>query len=674
MFITIGVAARARADSLWTEASVRDAYTPVEELSYEIIVDSRNGYDARVRLRVAIHNSSIRPQDFVLTLGAPRHTELRALSVARDGHWSHGQAIDGGTGTPVDVRPAGTVFARRVAPGDRDGLPAVEVVGYGLDAGSTLQAELEFAAYPVMLGGRWQIDLPRRELRTANMATQRRVLVDGLPEETAFYVDSASSRGAPYMISRVENTVTVAWPDQLRRAGQLDGHFLVFEDRFLVYLRLGRSRRLRPDHIIFVVDRSRSMSPRFRRDTAQVFRALAEVLPERTTFSAITFARDAKSLLNASSVALPRLRHQAARDEVVRKLDVVGRTQGTNLPAALELAHAQLKRSRATHPLVVVITDGRLPTSRSVAPWRARFAQRRAEILFVIDDPILAQYGIEATHPMVDVAAELGARVSVNRLASFGDSDAEALLSAPRVLGDLSLSFGRGASVGQNLPRGLVAGSFVRLEGTYAGVAPRSVTIRGRDGSRSVRKRVRAHRMPPVPSALVASTEDLVLAADDSFVRPRWYKASLRRESLAAVAQAGRGGLEVRGRLDQDIIRRYLRAHVRPRASACYNQALGRQPDQQGRIEYDIEMGKGEVMWAQIAQHGLRHDDAPLLACLTEAAWSLEVPAGKLDAATYRVRYPLGLVAPVGPRRGELTTDDKILIDSLLERAANLAQ
>jgi hypothetical protein len=59
-----------------------------------------------------------------------------------------------------------------------------------------------------------------------------------------------------------------------------------------------------------------------------------------------------------------------------------------------------------------------------------------------------------------------------------------------------------------------------------------------------------------------------------------------------------------------------------------------------------MEVGKGEVMTARVRSSTMLHDDASLMSCLTEAAWALDVPAGKMDDNIYVVRYPLVLTPP----------------------------
>ena len=136
---------------------------------------------------------------------------------------------------------------------------------------------------------------------------------------------------------------------------------------------------------------------------------------------------------------------------------------------------------------------------------------------------------------------------------------------------------------------------------------------------------------------------------------------------LERVAQAGRGQ-ERKGFLDEKIFRNYITTRVLPRARVCYNRALARAGDQGGRVVLEMEVGKGEVIRAGVRDTSLvRTGDAPLLDCLTEAAWALDVPAAKMDEKVYIVRYPMRLVAPIeGKHAGRVDVIDKDLLEVLL--------
>ncbi|TPV94408.1 MAG: VWA domain-containing protein [Myxococcales bacterium FL481] len=667
--VTVGASTpQARADTLWTtRAADGTNYMPIEELSYEIIVDRNDGHDATVRQRVAIHNAGQQRQDFVLTLVTPRACELRGMAVNRDGRWHAGDIVD--DAGKAATRPSGVVLARTV-PAAKTGPRAAEIVGFGLEAGTTVQVELLYRAFPVMHGDRWKLDLPRREIRSPNMVRERRVIVRGLNNGESFYIDDGPNLGSPFMSTRAEDSVTVAWPAPTRRGKLLDGHAdaVAYSNddggKLHVYLRLGSSKPSKPDHVVLLIDRSRSTSPQLGSRVPGVLDALARKLGDQGTVWAATFARDVAPLFDQP---LP-LAAPGTRAQLKTALQADDRAQGTSLVAALAHAEAHLATTRARRPLIVVVTDGLVPRAASLDGWRQRLAKQRADTLFLVDDAILARFGIEPTHPIIDAAGQLGARVSVTSLEGMRPDAGDVLLGAPRVMGDLSFAVGPRAQLHGEVPAGLVAGGIVRLEGTYTGKAPRTITVRGRAGDKRVVGRLRVRGRDQLPAALGVATgrsTDL----DGGFVLPTDYHPADRSEALAAVAQSGRGGFEARGRLDQTLIQRYLRTRVRPRARVCYNQALSRIKDVSGRAQFEFELGKGEVMWASLDSQGLNGADTRFLECLSNAMWSLEIPAGKLDSGTYRVRYPIAFTLTEDRERYELTDDDKVLIDVLLRRA-----
>jgi hypothetical protein len=223
------------------------------------------------------------------------------------------------------------------------------------------------------------------------------------------------------------------------------------------------------------------------------------------------------------------------------------------------------------------------------------------------------------------------------------------MLSAPRMLGALATNLPEGMRLDDPMPPGLVAGNVMLLRGHYVGKPAPKLTLRGALGTQKVSRTVRARVQAEQPEALAGVVEgDLADAASEGFVLPPWYDETQRRSAAQGVAQASRYGYEPKGFLDKKIFRNYLTTRVLPRARACYNRALSRNTTQAGRVTLEMEVGKGEVMHAHTAHSKLEVEDAKLVTCMTEAAWALDIPAGKLDDQIYRIRYPLRLIAPEG--------------------------
>ncbi|HVH97257.1 MAG TPA: VWA domain-containing protein, partial [Enhygromyxa sp.] len=603
------------ADTL--DADPAAGYVPIDELSYETIIRPGTGFEAELAIRVALHNTSAATQDMVMALAIPHGSELTGIAIARGGDWIVGEVstIEDDAGDVArGRRDPGTVFVRELAPENPGDQPGAEIVAFGLPSQTTTQVELRLRVHPHLRGDRWQLDLPRRNAEIPNLVDQRRVIVQGLPEGQSFWVDDTPSNGTPYMVTRSEDAITVSWSAARKSSAELDGSYEVSRDpdgdggRLRVILRLGPSKPIAPDHVLLVVDRSQSGSSSMPRESARMFTQLLDSLPAGTTFDAITFARTADRLLDPKRFAsgkAPRVDDAEARTELSRSLEITVPGQGTDLRAAMELAGQQLAARKAKQPLILVVTDGMLPPSVGAdtvgkALGDALGKAARPEVLFVVDDPLLNLRGLPADHPIASLAAGLGARISLETLANLGPDSVDELLAAPKVLGDLQVNLPSSVLLDEPLPSGLVAGDFLVVEGSYDGRAPSKVTIRGRFGKSKVAASFSAAKREPRPAAIAAAIreDDRPRAVEEGLAMPDWYTASMRRVTSMNIAQAGRVGWQPTGQLDSNIIERQLRSRVLPRARACYNQALTRNQVLAGRVELQLEVGKGEVMMA----------------------------------------------------------------------------
>ncbi len=671
----------ADADTLEVDPDL--GYVPIEELSYETIIRPGSGYEAELAIRIAFNNASVNPQDMVEAIGLPQGAEITGFSVDFDGTWIDAEA------SAIAKRPGprdpGSVFVHRLEPESVGDLPGAELVAIGLPASSTTQVELRMRVSPILRGDRWQLELPRRHLGDLpNLIDRRRVLVQGLPQGESFWVDDTSNGSAPYMVTRAEDAVVVAWPAHLSGGAQLDGNLEVSRDgsgeggRMRMVLRLGSSKPINPDHVLVLVDRSQSGASTLPREAGDMLATLLDHLPSQTTFDAIAFAREAEALLAEGEFPV---RESEALAEVQGRLGKLKLSQGTDLRAAMELAGTRLAARGAKAPLIVIVTDGMLPRSIGADVIEQALNDqlgkaKRPEILFVVDDPLLNLRGLPADHPIADLAAGLGARLSLETLANLGPADTADLLAAPRVLGDLSLGLPEGVVLDDDLPLGLVAGDFVVIEGSWFGKQPPSkVRVRGRLGATKVSTTLTASKRPEPPAAFATAWRegDRAQAAEEGLALPTWYTPSMRRTTAMNLAQAGRVGWQATGQLDASIVRRELRVRVLPRARACYNQALTRNQMQSGRVEFAMEVGKGEVMIAGLGKIELSHADPAFVECLEQAAWALDVPAGNLDTQIYAIHYPLDLSAPEGGVDPQTSERDAALIERLVHSAEVLA-
>ncbi|HEY8377388.1 MAG TPA: AgmX/PglI C-terminal domain-containing protein, partial [Nannocystis sp.] len=101
---------------------------------------------------------------------------------------------------------------------------------------------------------------------------------------------------------------------------------------------------------------------------------------------------------------------------------------------------------------------------------------------------------------------------------------------------------------------------------------------------------------------------------------------------------------EVQGALDQDIIRRIVRAHINE-IRYCYEQALRRDPRAKGRVQLRFVIGNdGKVQSAAVGENTLR--DAAVAACMAGAVRRWLFPRPERGSVT--VTYPFTL-EPDGP-------------------------
>ena len=671
-----GLPAVVQADQLAVEQREgEEGYTAVEELSYEAIIEASDGYAADLKLRIALHNNSESARDVVHSIALPFASQVTGVSVARDGVWTPGKATD--RHTKAARRDPGSVYVRALAPSSKSDIPGAELVAFGIDAGATVQVEVAVRVYPQLRGDVWELDLPARGVHNVALAGERRVILRGLGKGEAFSIDGTPNGDKKYMVTRPEDGVTVSWPSHLKAKKTVEANFEVipgpagFDDgEFRLYLRLGQTASMKPDHVVVLLDRSRSTDGEMDRAALRMVDGLFDALPGNTTFEALAFNRRVHPLTDERP-KLGKVGNKADRKALQASLAAQARGQGTDLKEALREAGNRARKAKGK-TLIVVATDGMFPSRMSARDIDAAFdkakGRKRPEVLFVVDEPMLQRKGIDPNHPVAKAAAAVGARISLEAMDQLHGERAKGLLGAPRVLGGLGVTLPKNAELTDAVPHGLVAGSFVLLRGRYVGKAPNAIKLRGHFGDRSVERSVKATTMASMPEALAATTAgDLDDVVAEGMTRPPWYRHRQEQDAMRGITRAGRHGYEQKGYLDQKIFRYYLTTRVMPRARVCYNKALTRHPEQGGRVVLEMEVGKGEVMAARTKTAELETGDAKLVECMAEAAWSLDIPAGKLDDQIYRLNYPLRLVPPEdGKSVGKVTQLSDDVMELLL--------
>jgi len=441
-------------------------------------------------------------------------------------------------------------------------------------------------------------------------------------------------------------------------------------------------------HAVFVVDGSRSMELVGRARITRVLHAFAAALPSTTLIDAIVYDRSAARLLGGFRPATP---------DTIAALEagVVAHPpgNGSNLTAAFALAHAALADARGP-AIVVAITDGVFGDDPGATLTEALDGKTTTlDVHAIVLDPATTRSpGLAALRAPVNryggTLVEL-ASDDVDR--AVGDV-ADWLRPAAREL----------ALDGVDLPDELRAGSgFTRVFVHRTDHPVSTLTARGDGTFRVVAHAGPAapiaalalagatagrFAVPPGPTRPSAAGDhddaeraehDDAERADAALLLTRArarHPAVDADHALAVLASGGRvaasrrdmlrgGGPYARtvavadppspaelpapptsapaGLLDRPVIARLFRDQLGPRASACYQRALGRTPRLTAAAFFELRLGRGEVTQATVS--GVV--DPAFQACLLDAAYSLDPPvpdpAFNADEQTV-ARYSLG--------------------------------
>jgi hypothetical protein len=676
------------ADRILVEPDPRErGYIPVEELSHEVLIEPGQGFDATMRVRTALYNASSTRVDFVHLLALPHGAELVGLRTARDGVWSEDEIVESAPrGVPslrVDDADVTTFAAFATALDTRGAdLAAAKLFGWGLESGETVQVELVVRVRPRLRGSRWSLDLPRRGEQQV-IHDRRGVLVRGATGARRFWVDGRESTGK-IVATRGADGATVSWAAALGRGEGLLAHAEAVPNSaaagaggtLRLYLQAGTQPHTAPDHISFLYDASSSVRGDLRDDALRVTRQIVDSQTTSLTVDALAFDRDIVPLMSApiDATTLPDLRASFRHAGLA---DVPARA-GTNIIDALRKALERVPDSSRA-PTLIVFSDGMFPRI-GAEPLNELLALLRRlphapQIVLVVDDPLLARAGLGAAHPASEFAAKIGARIRSIELNTLESLDMNSILSAPRVIGDIRVRASSSTTF-DRLATGLIGGTIETLEGRYTTVKPpKSISVRALSGRSRMRARVPVKTVAPRGRAFVSSANSIErITLAESVQAPQWYRPSMEETFRAQLGRASFDTDARVGALSQDLMSMYLRRRVLPRVKACYNEALRRDGTLGGRVVVSYQIAKGEVMAAAVATTSLSAQDPSLDRCLERAAWKLEVPAGRLDARRYDVRYPVQLSPPEGGKAPSSESELSPLVQMMLDSAEILAR
>ena len=389
-----------------------------------------------------------------------------------------------------------------------------------------------------------------------------------------------------------------------------------------------------PSRVLLLVDRSRSVGLPGLAAERDLGRRLLEALPPSTRFDALFFDRVTKRLF---PMARPATREAIDAFEAEMVPDRL--QNGTDLVTALREAAALLRREQTTfapHTLVVVLTDGALPTGvdgasleRGLGTVPGLELSVAAFIVRAVDDDVAPAPARQALQAFV---ATHGGVVRDVRAAGLEEAVTSALGDLGRG-GDFAAvrvhAGGRERLLAEALAPGAAASGVI----VVAERAPRAVHVEASAHGRTVKVAPRVRTVaaewlrPWLASSSGGATADGKPAAADPN-RPRLLVAPTVLALVEPVVHpATAPEAVVKGSMDRLVMRNVLSLAYMPRARACYLGRSGATPalrDLTGRVRLAIDVVRGEVERAAIESSTLNNADVET--CLREGAFAVDVP------------------------------------------------
>lgn len=656
--------APALADSLHCESQAESAgHVAIEERGYELFVSPGEAGLSKLRLRITYFNSSSKALDFVARLALPGASQLEGLKVQGEEDW----VVGGQSAKDSQEQASPGLYAKALETMQSAQLSAFELRGSAIPPQSYTSVELSFSVPAERFMSRESLCFPARMIRGPGLVGQRRFsLRDAKGKTQSFWLDDVSNQGQASVSAPSARESCMSWSSPAANRAQLNLHIPRFapgksSSRFALSMALGQEKLRKAQKISVMLDNSTSLSEESFALGLGLERALMALRKQKGELW--LFDRSARRLASSS---------QAVR---------YPRQAGSDLLSAIQ-AWIDAGGGKSTREQLVVISDGLLPLptgSHALGKLSKSLRKRpKASVLIVVDDPVLGRQGVSADHPLLDLAASIGAQLNLRSLATLQDAQGnfspaqlESLLGSPRVAHKLDLSLPKGCALSHALPPYLIAGQPLRAE-VLCNRAKRSVwaQLKVRQGSKTRRAKASATAPRNAISTWAAarSASELQAAKAAGYPTLPWFARAMQHESELSFAAAGRVR-EFRGRLDAPLLRHMLREQLWPRAHACYNHALGRNRKQAGVVQLAIALGKGEVSLVEASSKSLKVRDPAFLNCLKAASWKVRVPSGLRDPRVYRVFYPLAFHPPKNAGVAEISSEDRLRFEWLMGRS-----
>ncbi len=610
--------------------SALQAIAPVRETAHDIVVRLEHGL-AHITATLTFESRTERPAEILYRLPVPEPASLASLrvcanNICRDvqtqSEPAYERALSERSSKAV-ASPFG--FAAVVRPehhhaGGRSQskrAPVVRIRAAPVSRARTLKLTARYVVPAPVHGGIVRVGiLPRGMDPRAAQATVRVVA----PTLLASAADGELLDDRPISLDPWEGTeITARLPTGAPRRAAAERFRCGSQTCARAWV-AAPPRRLKPAHIILLLDVSPSMEGPARHRAQAAAAGLLAIAPKGSTVQALTFAAAAKPI--ASEPTPP---DHIRLDALAKRSESLG--SATRFEAAWNLASPWARR-RASQ--LVWIGDGGFTQSHAsrIAFAEAREAQIPVHIVNVSDrktTPALRDRAARSGGVVIDAPneAERAHRDSGGPLA-----ERLSLLFSPVVARSVHVS-----SRGRRIDLGaLRAGEQKEWRGANTGrvslsVARRSYHARMRTGERAVD-----------------------LSAHDSTAR------SLAKAQ--APYGAGQG-------VPKETVRSMLHHRIVPAARDCFRRDRAGRSDYQVRAEYRLRMADREVSRVEV------HGDLkpPLRQCLLRAVDGLHVPrfAGQID-----VTYPLRTEAHPPPPRIELVPGIARAVDEVFGDEPNV--
>jgi len=659
----------ARADALFefTAHEPPRAASRVVETACEIEVDVRGGV-ATVELRQHLENTGMAAVAAAYEQALPDGGVMIGATL-RDGSAPENTALAVPHGFTTTVAHDGDVIGADplvVEPIDSDdGLARYRATLQPIEVGHAVVMTTRWATTVTIDGGALHVDVPGRDANGQLPACHGTVRAVAGPGATIARVragkgvgsggaatftleDAAVAIDAELAFARPE---PLAWTQREDLGGGWAGELVT------VLAPPARTSAPVARRAMFVIDGSRSMAMIGAPAISQVVDAVAAALPAGTQLDAIVYDRTAARVLGSWQPA------DRAVGAIVAAVAKHAAGNGSDLAAALRLAHTALADGAREETSIIVITDGVLGQLPDTALVDAIAANPSAvNVHAIVLDPgtarspgkaLLARpvsmYGgsyVEIAADELDSAltgVDAWVRPAWLEVAVHG-IPADARGELPSVMragaGGTQLFATRGAAPALELVAH--AETMARVAARPAAAAPvgalalahldilafaASSSATDLAAATRVRERaIGAHPIADLEHALVVLSAAGKVARDRRAMvaggGPYTRVAALEDpEWIVPIAHA-RAAAPAPSAIDQMTLERLFRDQLQPAAFVCYERALGTAPKLAGTVRFELHLGRGEVTHAEVAGIG----DAAFDACLVDAAYRMTPP------------------------------------------------